>query len=284
MQAPRPTRPTVPVLAEGKTDTGRCWIYVRDDRPFGGEVPSAAFFEYSRTRHGEHPRAHLEGFAGIMQADAFAGFNELYEASRNPGPIVEASCWAHARRKFFELAKLAKAPIALEAVRRIDELFEIEREINGKPPDERKAMRQERSKPLVEALEVWLREQRARVSAKSDIGKAINYSLNRWAQLARFLDDGRICLSNNAAERGLRCVALGRGNWTFAGSDEGARRAARIYTLVETCKLNGVDPQAWLADALARLPDHPVKLIHELLPWNWKSAREEQNAKTLQAA
>jgi transposase len=275
---------TVPVLAKKKTRIGRIWIYLRDDRPFGGEVPPAAFFEYSRTRHGEYPRAHLSGFAGIMQADAFAGFNELYDASRKPGPIVEASCWAHARRKFFELAKLAKAPIALEAVRRIDELFEIEREINGKPPDMRKALRQARSKPLLDALGVWLREQRARVSQKSEIGKAINYSLNRWASLARFLDDGRICLSNNAAERGLRCVAVGRGNWTFAGSDAGAQRAARIYTLVETCKLNGVDPQAWLADALARLPDHPAKRIDELLPWNWKAAKEAQRAQTQQAA
>lgn len=158
-----------------------------------------------------------------MQADAFAGFNELYDGARKPGPIVEASCWADSRPKFFELAKLTKAPIALEAVRRIDELFDIEREINGKPPDERKAMRQETSKPLLEALGVWLREQRARVSAKSDIGKAINYSLNRWAALTRFLDDERICLSNDAAERGLRGVAVGRRNWTFAGSDEGAQ-------------------------------------------------------------
>ncbi len=177
-----------------------------------------------------------------------------------------------------------KAPIALEAVRRIDELFEIESEINGKPPDMRKALRQARSKPLLDALGVWLREQRARVSQKSEIGKAINYSLNRWASLARFLDDGRICLSNNAAERGLRCVAVGRGNWTFAGSDEGAQRAARIYTLVETCKLNGVDPQAWLADALARLPDHPAKRIDELLPWNWKAAKEAQRAQEQKAA
>ena len=275
---------TVPVLAKKKARTGRIWIYLRDDRPFDGKEAPAAFFEYSRTRHGEYPRAHLLGFAGIMQADAFAGFNELYDASRKPGPILEASCWAHARRKFFELAKLVKAPIALEAVRRIDELFEIEREINGKPPDERKAVRQARSKPLLDALGVWLKEQRARVSTKSEIGKAISYSLNRWAQLARFIDDGRICMSNNAAERGLRCVAVGRGNWTFAGSDEGARRAARIYTLVETCKLNGVDPQAWLADVLARLPDHPTKRIDELLPWSWKAAKEAQRAQMRAAA
>jgi transposase len=206
-----------------------------------------------------------------MQADAFAGFNELYDARRQPGPILEAACWSHGRRKFFDLAKLTKAPIALEAVHRIDELFDIEREINGKPPEERLAMRREHSQPRVEALETWLREQRALVSAKSDIGKAINYSLIRWKAFTRFLDDGRVCLSNNAAERGLRGVAIGRGNWTFAGSDEGARRTARVYTLIETCKLNDVDPQAWLAHVLAKLPDHPAKRIDELLPSNWKN-------------
>ncbi len=265
---------TVPVLAKLKTRTGRIWIYLRDDRPFGGADPPAAFFEYSRTRHGEYPSKHLEGWTGVMQADAFAGFNELYDARRKPGPIIEATCWAHARRKFFELAKLAKAPIAKEAVRRIDELFEIECAINGKTPDERKAVRQERSKPLVAALETWLREQRALLSSKSELAKAINYSLNHWAAFARFLDDGRICLSNNAAERGLRGVAVGRRNWTFAGSDSGARRAAAAYTLIETCKLNDVDPQAWLAHVLATLPDHPARRIDELLPWNWKARQQ----------
>ena len=265
---------TVPVLAKLKTITGRIWTYVRDDRPFGGKVPPAAIFYYSRTRAGEYPRAHLAGWAGIMQADAYAGYNELYEARRRPAPIQEAACWAHGRRKFFELAKLAKAPIACEAVRRIDELFEIEREINGRAPEQRLAVRQERSKPLVAALESWLREQRDRISAKSEIAKAINYSLNRWAAFTRFLDDGRICLSNNAAERAVRGVAIGRGNWTFCGSDAGGHRAAAVYTLVETCKLNDVDPQAWLAYVLAKLPDHPAKRIDELLPWNWKASQQ----------
>ena len=265
---------TVPVLAKMKTKTGRIWIYLRDDRPFGGNDPPAAFFEYSRTRHGEYPSKHLEGWTGVMQADAFAGFNELYDGRRKPGPIIEAACWAHARRKFFELAKLAKAPIAKEAARRIDELFEIERAINGKPPDERKAVRQARSKPLVAALETWLREQRALLSSKSELAKAINYSLNHWAAFTRFLDDGRICLSNNAAERGLRGVAVGRRNWTFAGSDSGASRAAAAYTLIETCKLNDVDPHAWLAHVLATLPDHPARRIDELLPWNWKTRQQ----------
>jgi transposase len=269
---------TVPVLAKTKTKTGRIWVYVRDDRPFGGADPPAAFFEYSPSRHGEYPRRHLAGWAGVMQADAFAGFNELYDGARKPGPVIEIPCWAHARRKFFELAKLAKAPIAHEAVRLIDELFAIERKINGKSSDERRAARQERSKPVVEALEIFLREKRALLSVSNDTAKAINYTLNRWEQFTRFLDDGRVCLSNNAAERGLRGVAVGRRNWTFAGSDEGGRRAASVYTLVETCKMNQVDPHAWLAFVLAKLPDHPVKRIDELLPWNWKAAKVQAAA------
>ena len=213
-----------------------------------------------------------------MQADAFAGFSQLYEARRRPAPIIEAACWSHGRRKFFDLAKLTKAPIACEAVRRIDELFEIERSINGCTPEERLAVRQKQSKPLVAALEAWLRDQRNRVSSKSEIAKAITYSLSRWPAFIRFLDDGRHCLSNNAAERALRGVALGRANWTFAGSDAGGHRAAAIYTLIETCKLNDVDPQAWLAFVLAKLPDHPAKRIDELLPWNWKASQEQIKA------
>jgi transposase len=261
---------TVPVLAKGKTRTGRLWTYVRDDRPFGGPDPPAAVFFYSRDRGGEHPERHLASYAGLMQADAYAGFNRLYEAGRKPEPIIEAACWAHARRKFFDLAQINKAPIAIEAVERIDALFAIEREINGMTPQERVRVRNERSRPLVIEFETWLREQRARVSKQSETGKAIDYSLKRWAALARFLDDGRLCMSNNAAERELRGIAVGRRNWTFAGSDEGGRRAAAIYTLIATAKLNDVDPQAWLADVLARLPDHPAKRIHELLPWNWR--------------
>jgi len=263
---------TVPVLATGKCRTGRLWVYVRDDRPFGGAAAPAAALFYSRDRGGEHPGQHLAGYAGLMQADAYAGFNKLYETSRRPGPIVEAMCWAHARRKFFDLARINKAPIAIEAVERIDALFAIERDINGKPPAERARIRNERSRPLVIALEAWLREQRKTLSAHSETAKAIAYSLNRWTSLTRFLDDGRLCMSNNAAERALRCVAVGRHNWTFAGSDEGGRRGAAIYTLIETAKLNDIDPQAWLADILARLPDHPVRRIDELLPWNWQRA------------
>ncbi|HET9474976.1 MAG TPA: IS66 family transposase [Steroidobacteraceae bacterium] len=269
---------TVPVLAKGKTHTGRLWTYVRDDRPFGGPDPPAAVFFYSRDRAGVHAEQHLAGYAGLMQADAFAGFNRLYHASRKPGRIVEAMCWAHARRKFFDLARINKAPIALEAVERIDALFAIEREINGKPAQERQRVRNERSRPLVIALEAWLREQRGKLSGRSATAKAIAYSLTRWTELIRFLDDGRLCISNNAAERALRGIALGRHNWTFAGSDEGGRRAAAIYTLIETAKLNDIDPQAWLTDVLARLQDHPAKRIDELLPSNWKRERQQKAA------
>lgn len=264
---------TVPVLAKLKTVTGRIWTYVRDDRPFGGKDPPAAMFYYSRNRVADHPRDHLAGYAGIMQADAFAGFNGLYDAKRRPAPIIEAACWSHGRRKFFDLAKLSKSPIAAEAVRRIDELFEIERIINGKTPTERVAVRQQCVKPLVDDLEAWMRKQRDLLSPNGDPAKAINYILSRWAAFTRFLNDGRICLSNNAAERAIRGVAVGRRNWTFAGSDAGGHRAAAVYTLIETCKLNDVDPQAWLADVLARLPDHPASRIVELLPWNWKATR-----------
>ena len=199
----------MPVLAKLKTVTGRLWTYVRDDRPFGGKDPPAAFFEYSRTRAGEYPQRHLADYVGIMQADAFAGYNALYDARRRPGPIIEAACWSHWRRQFFDLAKLTTAPIATEAVRRIDELFEIERTINGKTAAERLAVRRERSGLLVAALETWLREQRALLSAKSDLVKAINYGLTRWRAFTRFLDDGRVCLSNNAAERAVRGIAVG---------------------------------------------------------------------------
>ena len=261
---------TVPVLAKGKTRTGRLWTYVRDDRPFAGPDPPAAVFFYSPDRSGEHPEQHLAGYAGLMQADAYAGFSKLYAANRKGGPIIEAACWAHGRRKFYDLARFSKAPIAAEAVKRIDALFAIEREINGLAPQERLRVRHERNRPLIVELGAWLREQRAKLSRSNDTAKAISYSLNRWDAFTRFLDDGRLCMSNNAAERELRAVAVGRRNWTFAGSDEGGRRAAAIYSLIATAKLNDIDPQAWLADVLARLPDHPAKRIRELLPWNWR--------------
>ncbi|TVR79374.1 MAG: IS66 family transposase [Rhodospirillales bacterium] len=263
----------VPVLAKGKTKTGRLWTVVRDDAPFGGPDPPAAAYFYSPDRSGVHPARFLTGFSGILQADAFSGFGRLYKPGRDPGPIVEAGCWAHARRKFFDLADLKKAPIAIEAVRRIDALFAIEREINGLSAEQRLAARAERSRPLIDDLMAWLKTERRRLSAKSQTAVAIDYVLKRRRSFTRFLDDGRICLSNNAAERAIRGIAVGRRNWTFAGSDEGGRRAAALYTLIETCKLNDVDPRAWLADVLARLPGHPARRIDELFPWNWKQSR-----------
>jgi transposase len=276
---------TIPVLAKGKTDTGRCWVYVRDDRPFGGPAPPAAMFYYSRDRAGEHPQTHLASYAGILQADAYGGYNKLYEPNRKPGPILEAACWVHARRPFFVLADVAEnarrkaqgktaaaiSPLALEAVKRIDALFEIERAINGKTADERLSVRREKSAPLVADLERWMRDERRKLSRGNDIAKAMDYMLKRWPSFTRFLDDGRICLSNNAAERALRGIALGRKSWLFAGSDRGGRRAAAMYSIIVTAKMNDVDPQAWLADVLARIAGHPAHRIDELLPWNWRT-------------
>jgi transposase len=274
---------TVPVLAKGKTDTGRCWIYVRDDRPFGGTGPPAAMFYYSRDRKGEHPKMHLAGYAGILQADAYDGYNQLYLSGRNPGPIREAACWVHARRPFFAMADLEEnarrkaqgkkeiplSPIAIEVVRRIDALFEIERSINGKSAEERLAVRRTLSRPLIDDLHAYMREQAARLSRGHDLVKAFNYILKRWAAFTLFLQDGRVCLSNNAAERGLRGIALGRKSWLFCGSDRGGQRAASMYSLIVTAKMNGVDPQAWLADVLSRIAAHPSHRLDELLPWNW---------------
>jgi transposase len=270
---------TVPVLAKGKTITGRVWVYVRDDRPFGGQDPPAAVFHYSRDRGADHPDHHLNGYAGLLQADAYAGFNRLYAPDRRPGPLIEAACWSHARRKFFVLADVAAkgrgklpvvAPLALEAVRRMDAIFAIEREINGLPAGERLSVRQERSLELVRDLEAWMRTERARLSRHADVAKAMDYMLKRWAAFTRFLDDGRICLTNNAAERALRGIALGRKAWLFAGSDRGGERAALMLTLIQTARLNDVDPQAWLADVLARINGHSIRDLDQLLPWHWK--------------
>ena len=274
---------TVPVLAKGRTITGRCWIYVRDDRPFGGRAPPAAMFYYSRDRGGEHVEAHLARWSGLLQADAYAGYNQLYVAGRAPGPILEAACWAHARRPFFALADIEASarrkaegkapapisPLALEAVRRIDRLFEIERTIHGRIAEERRAIRQELSAPLVTELEAWMREERPKLPRGSDVAKAMDYMLKRWTAFTRFLDDGRVCLSNNAAERGLRGITLGRKSWLFAGSDRGGQRAAAMYSLIVTAKMNDIDPQAWLADVFARIAGHPSHRLDELLPWNW---------------
>jgi transposase len=279
---------TVPILAKGKTVTGHIWTYVRDDRPFGGRAPPAALYYASRDWRHEHPARHLQAFTGILQADAYSGYNELYDASRSQGAITSALCWSHARRQFFELADIAAnarrgknatviSPVALEAVKRIDVLFDIERDINGRSVDERLRVRQERSVPVLAALESWLREERARMSRSASVAAPIDYLLRRWDRFARFLEDGRICLTNNAAERALRGFALGRKSWLFAGSERGADRAAIMATLISTAKLNDVDPLAWLADVLNRIADLPQGRLAELLPWHWKHL-------TLQAA
>jgi hypothetical protein len=241
-------------------------------------------FYYSRDRGGEHPQKHLATFAGLFQADAYGGYGKVYLPDREPGPILEAACWVHARRPFFIMADVAEnarrkargkttaviSPLALEAVRRIDALFEIERTINGETAERRRAVRQDLSAPLVAEMESWMREQRAKLSRGNDLAKAMDYMLKRWPAFTRFLDDGRICLSNNAAERALRGIALGRKSWLFAGSDRGGQRAAAMYSLIVTAKMNDVDPQAWLADVLARIAGHPAHRLDDLLPWNWR--------------
>jgi len=278
---------TVPVLAKIKCRTGRLWTYVRDDQPFGGTAAPAAVFFYSPDRGGAHPERHLAGYSGILQADAYAGFNSVYKPDRKPGPIVEAACWAHGRRKFFELADIASkardktsaviSPIAFEAVQRIDAIFMAERSINGLPPDQRLAVRQRDIAPLVHDLIDWMTRERAKLSRHNDVAKAMDYMLKRIKAFTRFLDDGRICLSNNAAERALRGIALGRKSWLFVGSDRGGERAAVMFTLIQTAKLNDIDPQAWLADVLARIADHKVTDLAALLPWNWRAELERRN-------
>jgi transposase len=269
---------TVPVWARGKTVTGRLWTYVRDGRPFGGPAAAAAIFFCSRDRTAEHPNRHLVGYGGILQADAYAGFNDLYRPGRKPGPITEAACWAHGRRKLFDLAQLAKAPLAAEAVRRIDAIFALERSINGLPAEQRLVFRRQHVAPLVTELESWMRAARAKLSRHAEVAKAMDYMLRRWETFTRFLDDGRTCLSNNAAERNLRGVALGRKAWLFAGSDRGGERAAAMYSLIATAKLNDVDPRAWLADVLARIADHPAARLHQLLPWHWAQDKAAADA------
>ena len=277
---------TVPLLARGGTKTARLWTYVRDDRPFSGTAPPAVVFKFSCDRAGEHPLGHLKGWQGILQADAYAGYNQLYQGNRKPGPVLPALCWSHARRKFFELADVEGnirkgkspediSPIAFEAVKRIDRLFEIEREISGLDAAARLEARQRLSAPLVGELEAWLRSERARLSKHAKVAKAIDYLLStaHWSGFTRFLKDGRVCLSNNCAERSLRGVALGRKSWLFAGSEPAPPPPAAMYTLIGSAKLNGIDPQAWLADVIARIADLPVSRLPELLPWNWNQPR-----------
>lgn len=260
---------TVPLLARGKTITARLRTYVRDDRPFAGPAPPAALFQFSRDRTAEHPRRHLATYRGILQADAYAGFGQLYRPDRRPGPITEAACWAHFRRKVFELAEVARAPLAAEAVRRVDRVFQAEREVNGSPdPTACSTAKLSWPRSSLTSMPGWL-ETRGRLSRHNDLAKALDYALKRWEAFTRFLHDGRICLTNNAAERALRGIALSRKAWLFAGSDRGGERAAVMLSLITTAKLNDVDPRAWLADVLARIADHPASRLDQLLPWNW---------------
>jgi hypothetical protein len=259
----------VPVFApgQGKTKTGRLWTYVRDDRPAGDSAAPAVWFAYSPDRKGEHPEQHLKEFRGILQADAYAGFNQLYRDGR----IQQASCWAHVRRHFYDLEQAHSSPVAREALERIGALYRMEEQIPGKPPEERRAVRQRQSKPLLDSLRQWFEETLSKLSRKSDTTAAIRYALSRWDVLTRFVDDGRIEIDNNAAERSLRGVALGRKNYLFAGSDAGGERAAAIYSLIGSAKLNDLDPEAYLRKVLTRIADHPISRIEQLLPWNINS-------------
>lgn len=256
----------VPVLApgNGKTKTGRLWTYVRDDRPSGATVPPAVWFAYSSDRKGIHPQKQLAEYEGILQADAYAGFNALFET----GKIIEAACWAHSRRKFYDLHDARPSSFTEEALWRIGELYAIEARIRGRPPDERRQARQEQARPRLGNLNGWLQQMLTTVSRKSGAAAAILYTLTLWPALTRYCDDGRIEIDNSAAERALRGVALGRRNYLFAGSDAGGASAAAIYSLIGTAKLNGVDPQAWLTHVLTHIADHPVNRVDEFLPWN----------------
>lgn len=260
----------VPVLSPGKgqTKTGRLWTYVRDDRPAGSTLPPAVFFQYTPDRKGEHPRQHLTSFTGTLQADGYAGFHHLYETGR----IREAACWAHVRRKFFDIHQSNQSPIAKAALDRIAALYVIEKDIRGQPPDVRQQRRQSRAGPLLTELKDWLTATLTTLSAKSELAVAIRYATSRWPALTRYCDDGNLEIDNNAAERALRVVALGRKNYLFCGADAGGERAAAIYSLIGTAKLNGLNPEAYLRDVIGRIADHPANRLDELLPWNHAEA------------
>jgi transposase len=267
---------TLPVLdpGRGRTKTGRLWGYAIDDRPWGGETPPAVVYLYAEDRRSEHPAVHLAEFTGVLQVDGYGGFKGLL-GNRPPGTIRLAFCWAHCRRRFYEIHQATGSPLAEEALRRIGELYAIEAEIRGRPAEERRAARQERSKSIVDALHAWLTAQLGRVSGKSNLAEAIRYALRHWQGLVLFLEDGRLELDTNTIERAIRPIALGRKNALFAGSDGGARHWALVASLVATAKLNGVEPFAWLADVLERVVSGRTKAheLERLLPWNWQAER-----------
>jgi hypothetical protein len=266
---------TVPVLAPGlgRTRTGRLWVYVRDDRLFAGDAAPAAAYFYSPDRCGEHPAAHLATFTGALQADGYAGFEALYDPARaRPGPIVEVACWAHCRRKIFDVWEDTKSPVAKEALDRIAAIYVIEAKARFAPAAERVAHRAETA-PLLDAFFAWIEATLLRLSAKADLAEAFRYIIRRRVPLSRFLTDGRLEIDNNIAENAMRVIALGRKNYLFAGSDSGGERAAAIYTIVQSAKLNGVNPEAYLTDILARIADgHPINRIAELTPWQITTA------------
>src|SRR6266850_6816903 len=262
----------IPVLdpGRGRTKTGRLWVYARDQRPWGGSAPPAAVYVFAPDRKAERPAAHLAHFSGVLHVDGYAGFERLQAR----GNVVLAACWAHTRRYFFEFFEANGSPVAAEALRRIGELYAIEERIRGQSPAHRMAQRRALSKPLVDNLKLWLEQQRAHAPGRGKLAEAIRYALSRWHGLTRFLHDGRIELDTNPVERAIRPVALGRKNHLFAGSDGGGHRWAVACSLIETCKLNDVEPYAYLRDVLQRMIDgHPVNRLDELLPWNWKSAK-----------
>jgi transposase len=274
----------LPVLdpGRGRTKTGYLWTYVRDERPWGSALPPAVWMEYSPNRKGEHPRRHLRDFSGVVQSDAYAGLNGLFEASTqrkrghpalappNAATMTRSLCWAHARRKLYELSLVLHSPIAREAVERIGELYAIEREIRGLTAEERRSERQQRAVPVLNALHAWLMYALTQLPRRSELTKAILYTVKpaHWQALMYYCEDGRVEIDNNAAERSLRPVALGRKNFLFAGSDAGGERAAAMYSLIGSAKLNGIDPESYLRHVLERIADHPINRIDELLPWN----------------